>query len=59
MKYKKEIVAKYETDIFVAGGGAVGVAAVLACDTVDTRTVDIKKLQAKLKKLGAYLPNAD
>lgn len=39
-------------------GQAAGVGAALACETGDTRSIDIKKLQENLKKLGAYLPNA-
>ena len=30
MKYKKDLLKKYETDVFVAGGGAAGVAAAVA-----------------------------
>ena len=58
MEYTKKVNIKYEVDVFVAGGGAAGVAAALACDTADTRSIDVKELQAKLKELGAYLPNA-
>ncbi len=58
MDYKRKLTNKYETDVFVAGGGAAGVGAALACETGDTRSIDIKKLQENLKKLGAYLPNA-
>ncbi len=39
-------------------GQAAGVAAALAADTLDTRKIDIKELQKKLKELGAYLPNS-
>ncbi len=39
-------------------GQAAGVAAALSCDTLDTRKINIKDLQYRLKKLGAYLPNS-
>ena len=40
-------------------GQAAGVAAALSKDSADVRKVDIKLLQSELKRLGAYLPNAD
>ena len=39
-------------------GQAAGAAAALVCEAEDVRKIDIPKLQAALKKLGAYLPNA-
>lgn len=39
-------------------GQAAGVAAALACDTLDTGKISITELKDRLKKLGAYLPNA-
>lgn len=39
-------------------GQAAGAAAALAVDSGETRKVDISALQMELKKLGAYLPNA-
>lgn len=39
-------------------GQAAGAAAALVCEDEDVRKIDIPKLQAALKKLGAYLPNA-
>jgi hypothetical protein len=39
-------------------GQAAGVAAALAVHTgTDTRGIDIRELLARLKALGAYLPN--
>lgn len=63
MLYQKEISVKYETDVFVAGGGPSGVAAAvaaaaLAVEKEDTISVKVSELQNSLKKLGAYLPNA-
>ncbi len=41
-------------------GQAAGVAAAIACENGGgCRDIDIKELQKRLKKLGAYLPNAD
>ncbi len=57
MIYQKEIKVKYEADVFVAGGGAAGVAAALACESEDVRKVNIDALKESLVKLGAYLPN--
>ncbi len=54
MNYSKNLAIKYECDVFVAGGGA----AALATDTLDTRKIDVKELQKRLKALGAYLPNS-
>lgn len=39
-------------------GQAAGTAASLACETGDVRQVDTAELQAALKMIGAYLPNA-
>ena len=39
-------------------GQAAGIAAALATETLDTRRINVKELQSRLKKLGAYLPNA-
>lgn len=40
-------------------GQAAGVAAALACDSEqDSRKISVAELQQRLKKLGAYLPNA-
>ena len=39
-------------------GQAAGIAAALACENANVRSIDIKELQTKLKELGAYLPNA-
>ena len=38
-------------------GQAAGVAAALACDSGETRKVDVAVLQGKLKEIGGYLPN--
>ncbi len=40
-------------------GQAAGCAAALACETEDVRKVNVKELQQSLKRMGAYLPNAD
>lgn len=40
-------------------GQAAGTAAALSKDTCDVRKIDIKVLQSALKRLGAYLPNAE
>ncbi|MFA6930940.1 MAG: FAD-dependent oxidoreductase [Lentisphaeria bacterium] len=41
-------------------GQAVGLAAVLCCEqSCDTRSFPITALQQRLKKIGAYLPNAE
>ena len=58
MNYQKELLQKYETDVFVVGGGAAGSAAALASDCEDVRRVEIDALKQALLKLGAYLPNA-
>ena len=61
MVYSKSLNYKYETDVFVAGGGPSGVAAAvaasLAFETKDVRKISVKKLQENLVKLGAYIPN--
>ena len=62
MNYNKELLIKYETDVFIAGGGAAGVAAAvaaaaLAVESGDVREVSIKELSGALLKLGAYLPS--
>ena len=57
MIYTKSLKYKYETDVFVAGGGPSGVAASLACETEDVRRILIKILQENLVKIGAYIPN--
>ncbi len=39
-------------------GQAAGVAAAMAVQAgTDTRGVDVRKLQARLKRMGAYLPH--
>lgn len=39
-------------------GQAAGTAAAMTADVGDTRQVDVAELQQRLKKLGAFLPNA-
>ena len=39
-------------------GQAAGVAAALAVDTLNTRKINVKEVQKRLKELGAYLPNS-
>lgn len=58
MDYRKELLQKYETDVFVVGGGAAGAAAALATESENVRSVDLRDLKKALQALGAYLPNA-
>lgn len=59
MIYTKSLNCKYETDVFIAGGGPSGVAAAvaasLACETEDVRKISVLKLQENLIKIGAYV----
>lgn len=58
MIYTNSLNYKYETDVFVAGGGPSGVvAASLACESEDVRNISVKELQEKLISLGGYIPN--
>ena len=57
MLFQTELSVKYDVDVFVAGGGAAGVAAAIAAEHGDVRSVDIGDLQDALKNMGAYLPN--
>jgi hypothetical protein len=41
-------------------GQAAGMAATLGCEkSCDTRSIPIAELQQRLKKIGAFLPNAE
>jgi len=55
----RTVAVRHDVDVFVAGGGPAGVAAaVAAANDGDTRRVDIKELQRRLRSAGACLPNA-
>ena len=57
--YSRTLPVKVETDVFVAGGGAAGMAAAMAAAGAhDVHAVDVKALQGRLAAFGAYLPNA-
>ena len=56
----RDIPLRQPVDVLVAGGGPAGVAAAVTAamaSAVDTRSIPVAGLQAKLRAMGAFLPN--
>jgi len=58
LSYQRNLEVRYDAEVLVVGGGPAGIAAAMAVQAgPDTRSIDVRELQARLKAMGAYLPN--